>query len=95
MNNSGVVDCLMCFFADGAIFAPLLCINEAKYLCKNLQVKEGTGLIFKESLFSGEYSNSYSTAARDLRQRKLPLSSGFALRLGSVYCHKPRAITIT
>ena len=31
--------------------------------------------------------NTYSTVARDLRQRKPPLSSGYALGLGLVYCH--------
>ena len=35
--------------------------------------------------------NSYSTVARDLWQRKPPLSSGCALGLGSVYCHKSLA----
>ena len=40
---------------------------------------------------SGGIYNSDSTVARDLRQRKLPLSSGFALGLGSVYCHKSLA----
>ena len=35
--------------------------------------------------------NSYSTVARDLWQRKPPLSSGYALGLGSVYCHKSQA----
>ena len=37
---------------------------------------------------SGGIHNSYSTVARDLWQRKLPLSSGYAHRLGSIYCHK-------
>ena len=35
--------------------------------------------------------NSYSTVARDLWQHKPPLSSGYALGLGSVYCHKSLA----
>ena len=35
--------------------------------------------------------NSYSTVARDLWQRKPPLSSGCVLGLGSVYCHKSLA----
>ena len=40
---------------------------------------------------------SYTTVARDLWQRKPPLSSGYALGLRSVYSHKSlaRAITIT
>ena len=40
---------------------------------------------------SGGICNSDSTVARDLWQRKPPLSLGFALRLGSVYCHKSLA----
>ena len=40
---------------------------------------------------SGGIYNSYSTVARDLWQRKPPLSSGYALGLGSVYCHKSLA----
>ena len=40
---------------------------------------------------SGGIYNSDSTVARDLWQRKPPLSSGFALGLGSVYCHKSLA----
>ena len=40
----------------------------------------------------GIYYNSYSTVARDLRQRKQPLSLGFDLGLGSVYCHKSLAL---
>ena len=45
----------------------------------------------EKQLIDLEWPNSYSTVARDLWQRKLPLSSGFALRLGSVYCHKSLA----
>ena len=40
---------------------------------------------------SGGIYNSDSTVARDLWQRKPPLSLGFALGLGSVYCHKSLA----
>ena len=40
---------------------------------------------------SGGIYNSDSTVARDLWQCKPPLSSGFALGLGSVYCHKSLA----
>ena len=40
---------------------------------------------------SGGIYNTYCTVARDLRQRKLPLSSGYALGFGSVYRHKSRA----
>ena len=40
---------------------------------------------------SGGIYNIDSTVARDLWQRKPPLSSGFALGLGSVYCHKSLA----
>ena len=40
---------------------------------------------------SGGIYNSDSTVARDLWQHKLPLSSGFTLRLGSVYCHESLA----
>ena len=40
---------------------------------------------------SGGVYNSDSTVARDLWQGKLPLSLGFALRLGSVYSHKSLA----
>ena len=40
---------------------------------------------------SGGIYNSYSTVARDLWRRKPPLSSGYALGLGSVYCHKSLA----
>ena len=40
---------------------------------------------------SGGIYNSDSTVARDLWQRKPPLSSGFALGLESVYCHKSLA----
>ena len=36
---------------------------------------------------SGGIYDSDSTVARDLWQRKPPLSSGFALGLRSVYCH--------
>ena len=35
--------------------------------------------------------NSYSTVARELWQHKQPLSSGYALGLESVYCHKSLA----
>ena len=40
---------------------------------------------------SGGIYNSYSTVAKDLWQRKPPLSSGCALGLGSVYCHNSLA----
>ena len=49
MNNSVVVNRHVFIFADGALFAALGrgLINEVKYLCKNLEVKEGRGLIFR------------------------------------------------
>ena len=40
---------------------------------------------------SGGIYSSDSMVARDLWQRKAPLSLGFALGLGSVYCHKSLA----
>ena len=40
---------------------------------------------------SGGIYNSDSMVVRDLWQHKQPLSSGFALGLGSVYCHKSLA----
>ena len=41
---------------------------------------------------SGGIYNSYSMVARDLWQRKPPLSSGYALGLRSIYCHKSLAL---
>ena len=56
--NSILVDRQAFIFADGAIFAAYGrgLINKIKYLYKNLEVKEGRGLIFEGGLFLEEYS---------------------------------------
>ena len=58
----------------------LLCQLLWKTRCARRTVDQSNGIY-----------NSYSTVARDLWQRKPPLSSGCALGLGSVYCHKSLA----
>ena len=68
-------DCLFdCFFASLFIILWQL-LWKTRCTCRTVDQSDGI-------------YNNYSTVARNLWQRKLPLSSGFALGLGLVYCHK-------
>ena len=69
--------------------------NMSMYVAMLISVTKATMYLCRDRRRCADQSdgiyNSDSTVAWDLWQRKPPLSSGFALGLESVYCHKSLA----